>query len=296
MDDNAFPLKPPFPGNFRHRTVSFAAPIMVRSTLLLLTFLVGMNSLMAQSSSTTAAPPVPARLHLYLLAGQSNMAGRGVPQATDKQPNAHILMLNQANQWVLATDPLHFDKPKVVGVGPGLSFARTMLASDSTAYIGLIPVAVGGSAIDSWQPGGYHDQTKSYPYDDALRRAKVALQSGGMLQGILWHQGESDSKPELVAAYTQKLIALISRLRRDLAAPNVPVVVGTLGDFFVAQNPAAAQINGQLRSLPTKLPRVACIEASGLTDMGDQTHFDTPSARELGRRYAEAMQQLQTKK
>ena len=28
---------------------------------------------------------------------------------------------------------------------------------------------------------------------------------------------------------------------------------------------------------------------AGLVDKGDKTHFDTPSARELGRRYAEAM-------
>lgn len=223
------------------------------------------------------------------------MAGRGEPADSDKQPNPHILMLNQNNQWVVATEPLHFDKPAVVGVGPGLAFARAMLAGDSTAFIGLIPVAVGGSAIDSWQPGGYHDQTKSYPYDDALRRAKAALPSG-TLRGILWHQGESDSKPELVANYTEKLVTLINRFRQELATANVPVVVGTLGDFFVAQNPAAAQINTQLRNLPTRLPRVACIEATGLTDKGDQTHFDSPSARELGRQYAAAMRKLQAKK
>ncbi|CCH00874.1 putative carbohydrate esterase [Fibrella aestuarina BUZ 2] len=268
---------------------------MPKSPLLLLAFLAGISQLFAQSPASAPAQPIPAKLHLYLLAGQSNMAGRGAPAETDKQPNPHILMLNQANQWVVATEPLHFDKPSVVGVGPGLAFARAMLAADTTAYIGLIPVAVGGSAIDSWQPGGYHDQTKSYPYDDALRRAKIALPSG-TLRGILWHQGESDSKPELVAGYDQKLITLINRFRQELAAPNVPVVVGTLGDFYVRQNPAAAQINAQLRNLPTRLPVVACIEATGLTDKGDQTHFDTPSARELGRRYAEAMRKLQAKK
>jgi hypothetical protein len=152
----------------------------------------------------------------------------------------------------------------------------------------LIPAAVGGSAIDSWKPGGYHDQTKSYPYDEALARAKAAL-SSGKLKGILWHQGESDSKPELVAGYTQKLIVLIGRFRKELSARKVPFVVGTLGDFFVNRIPEAKDINEQLRLLPQKVKRTACVEATGLTDKGDKTHFDTPSARELGRRYAEAM-------
>ncbi len=228
------------------------------------------------------------KLHLYLLVGQSNMAGRGKVEEADRTLHPRIWMLNKENQWIPAVSPMHFDKPDVVGVGPGLEFARVMADADTSVIIGLIPAAVGGSPIDAWKPGGYHDQTKSYPYDDAIRRAKIAKQSG-KLKGILWHQGESDSKPELVGSYTQKLETLIARFRKELSARNVPVVVGTLGDFFVAKNPAAKNINEQLRNLPKKVKRTAYADATGLTDKGDKTHFDTPSARELGRRYAEAM-------
>ncbi len=227
------------------------------------------------------------KLHLYLLVGQSNMAGRGTVEESDRTPHQRIWMLNKENQWVPAISPMHFDKP-VAGVGPGLEFARVMAEADTSIIIGLIPAAAGGSPIDSWQPGGYHDQTKSHPYDDAIRRAKAAL-SAGILKGILWHQGESDSKPELVGSYTQKLETLIKRFRKELSARNVPFVVGTLGDFYVANNPDGKNINEQLRNLPKKVKRTACVEAAGLTDKGDKTHFDTPSARELGRRYAEAM-------
>ena len=227
------------------------------------------------------------KLHLYLLVGQSNMAGRGDLEPVDRTPHPRIWMLNKENQWVPAVAPMHFDKP-VAGVGPGSEFAKVMAEADTTVMIGLIPAAVGGSPIDSWQPGGYHDQTKSHPYDDALRRAKAALPAG-TLKGILWHQGESDSKPELVGSYTSKLEILIGRFRKELSARNVPFVVGTLGDFFVVNNPEAKNINEQLRQLPKKVKRTACAEATGLVDKGDKTHFDTPSARELGRRYAEAM-------
>ena len=251
-------------------------------------------------------PAIPGRkMHLYVLAGQSNMAGRGKVDTLDKTAHPRVWVLNQDNQWIPATEPLHFDKPAVVGVGPGLAFGKLMADADTSAagvpvFIGLIPCAVGGSAIDSWKPGGFHEQTKAYPYDEAIKRVQVA-QKSGTLMGILWHQGESDSKPELVAGYEQKLTQLIGRFRQELNSPNVPaagvpVVVGTLGDFYTLKNPSATQINAILRNLPKRESRVACVEASGLTDNGDQTHFDAASARELGRRYAEAMQKLQSSK
>jgi hypothetical protein len=34
--------------------------------------------------------------------------------------------------------------------------------------------------------------------------------------------------------------------------------------------------------------RCTCVASDGLTDKGDGTHFDSPSLREFGRRYARA--------
>jgi len=249
--------------------------------------------LLLASVFTATAQTAQKNLRLYLLAGQSNMAGRGKVEAQDRTPHPRVWVLSPQGDWVPATDPLHSDKPAVVDVGPGLSFAKVMAEADPTANIGLIPVAVGGSAIAAWQPGGFHDQTKVYPYDDALRRLKTA-QSAETLRGILWHRGESDSQPERAAVYAEKLTELIGRFRRE-AGSDVPVVVGTLGDFYVKKNPAGEAVNQILKNLPTRVLRTACIEATGLPDGGDQTHFDAASARELGRRYAEAMRKLQTK-
>lgn len=230
---------------------------------------------------------VPPRLKLFLLIGQSNMAGRGIPEDQDKQPHTHIWMLTKEQTWEPAHDPLHFDKPAVIGVGPGLAFAQKLVDNDPNLQIGLIPCAQGGSGIDVWVPGAFYAATKSYPYDDALKRAKKALENGE-LAGILWHQGESDSQPEKAAVYARKLTALISRIRTDLQAENVPFIVGTLGDFYVRKHPDAAKINTILATLPQTVPNTIAVSASGLTDKGDTTHFDTPSARTLGRRYAEA--------
>lgn len=228
----------------------------------------------------------PPRLQLFLLIGQSNMAGRGVPEATDQQPQPRIWMLTRELSWVPARDPMHFDKPAVIGVGPGLAFAKRLSEAYPKINVGLIPCAVGGSGIDVWQPGAYYDPTKSYPYDDALRRARKALENG-QLAGFLWHQGESDSEPGKAGVYEQKLTELVQRFRKDLNAPHVPFVMGTLGDFVVNRNPNARTVNEALQRAAQHIPHSYCVSSTGLTDRGDSTHFDTRSARTLGQRYAE---------
>ena len=233
------------------------------------------------------APAVPAReaLHLFLLVGQSNMAGRGKVEAADREPTPRVLMLDKAGAWLPAVDPMHFDKP-VAGVGLGRSFAAQVLDATPGITVGLIPAAAGGSPIDTWTPGGYHDQTKSHPWDDAVARARVAMPAG-TLKAILWHQGESDATPELAPAYEAKLHALIARFRDTLGAPDVPFIVGQLGRFEgVAWDDARRTVDAAHRALPDKVRRTAFVSSDGLVHGGDQVHFDTASLRELGRRYA----------
>lgn len=230
---------------------------------------------------------VPDKMDLYLLIGQSNMAGRGTTDAASQPNSPKIWAINRQNEWKIAADPLHQDKPAVVGVGPGLTFAQEILKKHPDRSIGLIPCAVGGSGIDDWRSGAKHEQTGIYAYDEMLARVKEA-QKRGTIKGIIWHQGESDSSPEKKDAYAAKLAVFFERLRRDTHTENVPLVVGTLGDFYVAKNPEAAVINQIIADYARSQKLVRLASASGLTHKGDDTHFDTTSARELGRRYAEA--------
>ncbi|MBO9613156.1 MAG: sialate O-acetylesterase [Dyadobacter sp.] len=248
-----------------------------------------LNILLSLLAGATAAFPqtVPEKMDLYLLIGQSNMAGRGTTDAASHPNSSLIWAINRHHEWKMAADPLHEDKPTVVGVGPGLTFAQEILKKYPERPIGLIPCAVGGSGIDDWQPGAQHEQTGIYAYDEMLARVKEA-QKRGTIKGIIWHQGESDSSPEKKGAYAAKLADFFKRLRRDTQTENVPVVVGTLGDFYVAKTPDAAVINQIIADYAKRNKLVYLASASGLAHKGDETHFDTPSARELGRRYAEA--------
>lgn len=245
------------------------------------------------SGTAPAGDEARAKLHLYLLIGQSNMAGRGKVEKEDQTAHPRVPALNKEDLWVPAVDPLHFDKPSA-GVGPGLAFGRALADADSAVTIGLIPCAAGGSPISVWKKDVYWKQTKSKPYDEALRRVAIARQRG-VLKGILWHQGESDSNEQEAKVYADRLADLVTRLRRDLEAPEVPLVVGRLSEPFRAQNEHARIVDQALRDFAKKDGRSAYVESDKLTLMKDNTHFDAASAREFGRRYAKAMLQVQQK-
>jgi len=233
------------------------------------------------------ATPVDTPRHLFLLVGQSNMAGRGKVEPQDTVPIPRVLMLDKQRTWVPAVDPMHFDKP-IAGVGLGRSFATRIADAYPDVAIGLIPAAVGGSPIDAWQPGVYYEPTKSHPWDDALARSRVAATSG-TLKAILWHQGESDATPDLAPGYEAKLHDLIARLRTALDAPEVPFIVGQLGQYpDVPWDASRRMIDAAHRALPGKVRRTAFVSSDGLVHGGDKVHFDSASLRELGRRYADA--------
>lgn len=239
------------------------------------------------ATAEDASLPPKEKFHLFLLVGQSNMAGRGIVEQQDKTPHPRVLMLDKAGKWAPAVDPMHFDKA-VAGVGLGKTFGQIVAEATPEATIGLIPCAVGGSPIEVWSPGVFYPGTKVYPWDDAMKRAAAALPAG-TLKGILWHQGEADSTPELAPLYEARLHDLIARLRKELHAPGAPFIAGQMGKFAgVPWKPEAAVVDRAHQELPKKVARTAFVSAEGLNHKGDKVHFDAASYRELGRRYAKA--------
>ncbi|MEZ6123777.1 MAG: sialate O-acetylesterase [Planctomycetaceae bacterium] len=264
--------------------------VMFRSVVWILAAIPGFGFELAGAGEITELPP-PEKFHLYVLAGQSNMAGRGVVEDQDRIVHPRVLMLNKDNRWVPAVDPMHFDKPGV-GVGPGKSFGLMMAEANPEVTIGLIPCAAGGSPIETWQPGGFHSQTRSHPWDDAIRRARIVA-NHGQIKAILWHQGESDCSQTLAPEYEHRLHDLIARFRTELKLPQVPFLAGQMGQF--SEQPwdqFKRQVDAAHQRLPQVVPATAFISSDGLSHKGDRIHFDSASCRELGRRYARALQGL----
>jgi hypothetical protein len=224
------------------------------------------------------------KLHIYLLIGQSNMAGRAKITEDVAGVIDRCVLLNDKNEWVPAKNPLNLYSTIRKGegmqkLGPGYGFAKAMLQADPDSKIGLVVNARGGSKIEQW----LGKEAKYYKL--ALQRARAA-QATGTIKGILWHQGESNSsKPE---AYLDQLKALIANLREDLGDEDLPFVAGQVN------NTPVLKINDVIASLPKAVPNTAAVSSKGLKCY-DRWHFDTDSQIELGKRYAAAMIKLQAK-
>ncbi|MBA2115571.1 sialate O-acetylesterase [Bremerella alba] len=231
-------------------------------------------------------------LELYVLMGQSNMAGRGELEDTPEPIHPRVQMLTFENQWEPAIEPLHNDNPHLAGAGLGASFAKEMAEAKPMATIGIVPCAVGGTPLSRWQKGGEL-------YERTLKRIQAAMPAG-KLKGIVWHQGETDAlDPDLASSYGERLSTMIEDLRTDLSMPKLPFVAGQVGDFAPDMRKGKTNhwkmVNRQIADLPQRNTSVAVVESVGLSDQGDSVHFDTPSLRTFGKRYAAAMIDLQAK-
>ena len=256
--------------------------------LLLCLGCVAATALYAQDSSPEAYTGPKEKLHVYLLIGQSNMAGRAPFTEEDSGVIDRCYLLNDKDKWEAAKNPLNRYSTVRKGLGmqkmnPGFTFSKMMLEKNKDISLGLVVNAKGGTKIEQWQKGTVF-------YNEAVRRTQEA-QKTGVLMGILWHQGESNSEDS--EAYLEKLADLVVNLRKDLGNPNLPFVAGQVF-YDPDKRPKTKQINEQLAKLPDILPGTGCVSSDNLTTL-DNTHFDTEGMKQLGKRYAEAMLEIQAK-
>ncbi|RZF58705.1 sialate O-acetylesterase [Sphingobacterium corticibacterium] len=227
--------------------------------------------------------------HIYILAGQSNMAGYGY--LTDIHPilnikyadvsDDRILVLNAENEWKTAIHPLHPGENENAGVGPGLDFAIKMLEdADPKIKIGLIPTAKGDSNVGHWIPGGSL-------YGPSIGKSLFA-QTDGVIKGVLYLQGEADAFANTTVGWGDKVKLIIQGYRKELQDPNLKFLIGEIGRDFNGKE-SFTLINNQIPELIQSVPNTYKISSEGLTDRGDALHFDSKSATQLGIRYAEQL-------
>ncbi len=225
-------------------------------------------------------------MDIFLLMGQSNMAGRGLPEDVEPIRDERIRVFRDG-RWTIAEEPLHHDRP-TAGIGLAMSFARAVLAANPDREIGLVPRAVGSTSLERWMPG-------ADLYEGAMAAAR-AVARDGTIKAVLWHQGEHDSKSDADASsYSRRFSAMVTTLRERLDAPSLPVIVGELGSYLSERSdfPYFRTVNAQLLKVPDALPHCAFVPAESLADKGDKLHFDAHSLRVFGERYAATYLRLQ---
>lgn len=230
--------------------------------------------------------PTKENLWVFILAGQSNMAGRGKVEPIDTIPDPRILTINKTGELILAKEPLHFYEPTLTGLDCGLSFGKELLKyiPDSVSIL-LIPTAVGGSAIQQW----IGDETYRNVSLFSNFKEKVAIgKQHGTIKAILWHQGESDAaSPETIEIYDKQLGVLFSMFRTEVENPNLSICFGRLGSFSKTDKSWQA-INSKMEDYQKTDPFSYLIQTENLNHKGDFIHFDSEGQRAMGVSYAKA--------
>lgn len=275
-------------------------------------------ALAAVMTMTTAARAE--HYDVYILAGQSNMDGRGhtaeltgelahwtAPQPDVRYAYSDSTLRNRhftSEGWITlrpgysvpppATLP-HIDGLPTGFFGPELSFGRTIADGMPGRHVAILKFAEGGTSLKTdWRVG-----EKGAVYDQMLAFIATALgqlkENGDTyeLRGFVWHQGENDAK-ETQAAYAELLTHLIQQLRTDLAvypkaagSAELPVVIGEVYDNHERDTVRAAQ-----KQVAGEVPACAFASAEGLQTQDHGTHFNAGSQIELGKRMAAAMLKL----
>jgi hypothetical protein len=242
-----------------------------------------------------SARPQLEKTLIFVLAGQSNMSGRGevkeLPESL-RNGDSRVWMYSNAGAWVPAREPV--DNPKNqtdkvsedgAGVGPGLSFGVALAQRTPGVRIGLLPCAKGGSTIDSWKPAPSRDTL----FGSCAARIKEA-RAYGDIAGVLWYQGEVD-RPD-PGHWRDAFPGLVEAFRREIG-PRAPFVYTRLGDLAGRYKDKQSELQA-FRAMQEgiSLPNAVMVDAGGLELSAGGIHLTTAGYVILGQRYAEAMAAL----
>lgn len=207
-----------------------------------------------------AAAAAEAKTHLFILSGQSNMAG----------------------------------------LPPEVSFIPTVkkLLPDDTHI--FVKDAKGGQPIrrwfKAWKPasGGDMPAADGQLYDALLKKVREAVGDKKVdTVTFVWMQGERDAKENHGKVYADALKGLIAQLSKDLGRDDVNFVIGRLSD---SGNGNAKTHWDMVREAQVKVaessPRGAWVDTDDLNGPKNDLHYTKDGYKVLGQRFAEKAVEL----
>jgi len=279
----------------------------------------------------------------------SKMAGAGEPdEPVDRVLQLHVESSNprffaeradfvsestnvHSPLFITAEDPLHDrlwpGQPAKSGtfIGPGLSFAKAALTT-TEQDIYLIPAAWGATGFCgvvkgdvAWnaEPSDIPEIGGTWLLERALLRLRMTLrETGGILRGILWHQGGADSNNQVCGEqYADNIVKMVERLRReapvDARGPAargndapIPFIVATQSRGaderadFSFYGPPKVLVDTAHRSIGSLLPYADVVINDDLVPpaypcgQGSCVHFGAAALREQGLRFQAALQRV----
>ena len=220
---------------------------------------------------------------LYILAGQSNMAGYGRDTAYDP-PCMGVHLYGNNGKWDIAAHPLNDPTDTIYpetaeynsGTSPALAFGRR-LKETLGIPIGLVQASLGGSTLDKWHP-----REEGSLYRAMLRRLNVV----GKVKGVLWYQGCSDATEESAGTYLERFCEMVALWRKQVG--NIPFLTVQLNRW--GENKAGNERNWGIlkeaqRQAAIQIKDVHVVPSYDVT-MSDGIHNSSGANVVLGERLA----------
>ncbi|NLD50502.1 MAG: sialate O-acetylesterase, partial [Clostridiaceae bacterium] len=235
---------------------------------------------------------------VFILAGQSNMAGVGM---NHELPSEYLGSQEKVKIYAEGTVDASLKgawstlRPGFGSgsgcFGPELTFGRDMAKAYPDSQIYIIKCGWSGTSLQGdWRPpsaGG----TSGALWKNMLSTVDKALSALGPdfdyeLSGMCWMQGESDACNIYPAKeYEGSLTAFISDVRKELNAPNLPFIIAMIDDSNVWVEHAIvrqAQID-----VSEKVPYVGIFDTKDYET--DGTHYKTQGILDMGSDFAQIM-------
>jgi hypothetical protein len=227
-------------------------------------------------------------------------------------------------KWYKAVPPLIIPDANLlnhlglnIGLSPSNYFGITLTQkTPENIKIGVIPVASGDLALaafhktrgDQYYNGQntisgrpsstekdgmnrYKSAGYANLYDAIIKNAKIAQEAGGVIKGIIVHQGESGVGQNGIT-WANMLKEIYNNILEDLGLPanSIPIVLGQLWNS--GNGP-----DGVFTTIKSTIPNAWVISSSGCTGrtgngQPDNIHFGSAGIQLLGERYGEKMFEL----
>lgn len=206
----------------------------------------------------------PQGKHLFILSGQSNMAG----------------------------------------LRPNESFTPTVAKIFGKDRILVVKDAQGGQPIRRWYKNWKPAAGKKGPkatgdlYDRLLKKVQAAIKGQKLLSvTFLWMQGERDARERHGDVYAASLKGLVDQLETDLKRKDINVVIGRLSDFDMKNRRYGhwTKIREVQVQFAKTHPRAAWVDTDDLNDglnrrgkkIMNDLHYSAEGYKTLGKRFAE---------
>lgn len=250
-----------------------------------------------------AAPTKP--IKVFLLGGQSNMAGQGEtgdvgglrPALDGEQTDVAIWQnLNSAAKTNTGWEALAPGQgASTTKIGPELSLGRALADAYPDYQIALIKYSVGGTNLDvEWDPkdtGG-----SAYMYDgflESMGNALANLTADGLsfeIEGMFWMQGERDARDVgMGSRYQTNLADLIAAIRAQTGEADLPFILGRLADDLNTGTYTELDVvRAAQAAVGDADDWAAMVDTDAFGMKSDNLHFNAAGQLAMGDAFAEA--------